>query len=223
MSNCNLNTVQLYTFAMNNSPTTTATKRPTSSRATLQDIAMIAVFAALIIVLAFVTIPVGTAGVPIVLQNAAIVLAGLVLGGRRGFLVALLFLGLGLLGLPVLAGGRTTWSALAGPTAGYIVGYLISATLAGLIAYRAPRKNRPGMIAVFTLAALVGLLTQYICGIIGLTVRAGLSLSEATVAQAPFILPDLAKFAIMVLIAVGVHAAFPDLRRRRSSANVDKN
>ncbi|WP_080794567.1 biotin transporter BioY [Corynebacterium pacaense] len=207
---------------MDISPNATAVA-PKSQRVALQDIAMIAVFAALIIVLAFVSIPVGAAGVPIVLQNAAIVLAGLVLGGRRGFLAALLFLGLGMIGIPVLAGGRTTLSALAGPTVGYIFGYLFSAAVAGLIAYRAPRNNRTGMIAVFSLAAVAGLATQYLCGIIGLTLRAGLSITEATVAQAPFILPDLAKFAVMVIIAVGVHTAFPDLRRRRATAGVDRH
>lgn len=187
---------------------------PASSRKRLQDLALIAVFAALIIVLAFVQIPVGAAGVPIVLQNAAVVLAGLVLGGRRGFLSVLLFLALGMIGLPVLAGGRSTIAALAGVTVGYIVGYLISAFVAGVIAYRAPKKKGAGMFAVFTLAALAGLLVQYLSGIIGLTLRAGLSFVEATVSQAPFILPDMGKFALMIFIAAGVHAAFPDLRRR---------
>lgn len=201
---------------MSNTSSTKAasTKKPQSSRNQLQNIALIAVFAALIIVLAFVSIPVGAAGVPIVLQNAAVVLAGLVLGGRRGFLTALLFLGLGMIGLPVLAGGRTTLAALASPTVGYIVGYLLSAFVAGTIAYLAPKKRGAGMFTVLGLAALAGLLTQYASGIVGLTLRAGLSLSEATISQAPFILPDLAKFAFMVVIAAGVHAAFPDIRKK---------
>lgn len=215
---CLLNSVQLYNFGMQTDAVST---RPTrtpgssgSSRNRLQDIALIAVFAALIIVLAFVQIPIGTAGVPIVLQNAAVVLAGLVLGGRRGSLTVLLFLGLGMIGLPVLAGGKSTIVALAGVTVGYIFGYLISAFVTGIIAYRAPKKKGAGMFLVFGLAALAGLLTQYASGIIGLTFRAGLSLTEATISQVPFVLPDLGKFAVMVAIAVGVHAAFPDLRRR---------
>ena len=198
-------------------PASTRTERPDrgSSRNRLQDLALIAVFAALIIVLAFVQIPIGTAGVPIVLQNAAVVLAGLVLGARRGFLSILLFLALGMIGLPVLAGGRTTIAALAGITAGYLVGYLISAFIAGLIAYRAPRKRGAGMFAVLGLAALAGLATQYLSGSVGMMLRGGLSLTEATIAQIPFILPDLGKFALMVVIAAGVHAAIPDLRRRK--------
>ncbi|MDO5669525.1 MAG: biotin transporter BioY [Corynebacterium sp.] len=193
---------------------TTATAARTS-RTGVQDLAYIAVFAALIIVLAFVSIPVGAAGVPIVLQNAAIVLAGLVLGGRRGFLAAALFLALGLIGLPVLAGGRTTLAALAGPTVGYLAGYLVSAGVAGAIAYRARPKKRGEQMLWFALAAFVGLLIQYTLGALGLVWRAGLSLSESIIAQGAFVVPDVAKFAIMVIIALGIHAAFPDLLTRK--------
>lgn len=192
--------------------TTTASR---TSRSAVQDLAYVAVFAALIIVLAFVSIPVGAAGVPVVLQNAAIVLAGLVLGGRRGFLAAALFLFLGLIGLPVLAGGRTTLSALAGPTVGYLLGYLVSAGVAGAIAYRAPARNRRAQAVWFSVAAVVGLLLQYLCGALGLVWRAGMSLAEAVIAQGAFLIPDAAKFAVMVIIALGIHAAFPDLLSRR--------
>lgn len=184
----------------------------------ITDLAYIAVFAALIIVLAFVYIPSGTPGVPIVLQNAAIILAGLILGARRGFLTTALFLFIGLIGLPVLAGGRTTLAALAGPTAGYLVGYLAAAFLAGLIAYRAPRTNRAAMIGIFLIAGLVGLLSMYVFGALGLMLRAGMDLGAAIVAQAPFVIPDLIKTVVMVFIAVGVHAAFPQLRGAKPKA-----
>lgn len=184
----------------------------------ITDLAYIAVFAALIIVLAFVYIPSGTPGVPIVLQNAAIILAGLILGARRGFLTTALFLFIGLIGLPVLAGGRTTLAALAGPTAGYLVGYLAAAFLAGLIAYRAPRTNRAAMIGIFLIAGLVGLLSMYVFGALGLMLRAGMDLGAAVLAQAPFVIPDLIKTVVMVLIAVGVHAAFPQLRGAKPKA-----
>lgn len=185
----------------------------------ITDLAYIAVFAALIIVLAFVYIPSGTPGVPIVLQNAAIILAGLILGARRGFLATALFLFIGLIGLPVLAGGRTTLAALAGPTAGYLVGYLVAAFLAGLIAYRAPRNNRGAMIGFFLIAGLVGLLAMYTFGVFGLMLRAGMDMPAAIVAQAPFVIPDLIKTAVMVFIAVGVHAAFPQLRGTKAKAS----
>lgn len=196
--------------------TSTDTSRPArSSRSGVQDLAYIAVFAALLVVLAFVAIPVGTAGVPIVLQNAAVILAGLVLGGRRGFLAVALFLGLGLIGLPVLAGGRTTLAALAGPTVGYLVGYLISAAVAGWIAYRAPARKRGVQAVYFILAGVIGLFLQYFFGALGLVWRAGLSIGEAALAQVPFLVPDAGKMTVMVIIALGIHAAFPDLLSRK--------
>ncbi len=177
------------------------------------DIAYIAVFTALIIVMAFVSIPVGTAGVPIVMQNAVIILAGLVLGGRRGFLTAALFLLLGLVGLPVLAGGRSVLPALAGPTVGYIVGYLISPLIAGLIAYRSPR-SKVGMTITLAIAGFVGLLVQYTSGAIGLMFRSGLDVSAAAAAQIPFLPLGSIKIVLAVIIALAVHAAFPDLMGR---------
>ena len=181
------------------------------------DIAYVAVFTALIIVFAFVSIPTPTAGVPIVLQNAVIILAGLVLGGRRGLFVGLLFIALGLVGLPILAGGRSALSALAGPTVGYLVGYVIAPAITGLIAYRTPR-DKGAMTAILAIAGLVGLAVQYFCGSLGLVFRSDMSFRAALIAQGPFIIPDLIKVAVMVIIAVGVLAAFPDLMGRRAQA-----
>ncbi|AZA10678.1 biotin transporter BioY [Corynebacterium gerontici] len=175
------------------------------------DLAYIAVFAALIIVFAFVSIPVGAAGVPIVLQNAIVILAALVLGPKRGFLATALFLGIGLLGIPVLAGGRSTLAALAGPTVGYIVGYLVAAFVAGAIAYRATRGG--SAILTLAIAGLAGLAIQYLFGTFGLMLRADMAFMPALAVNGPFIIPDLIKVAAAVGIASGVHAAFPDLRK----------
>ncbi|WP_018297985.1 biotin transporter BioY [Corynebacterium lubricantis] len=184
-----------------------------TTRSATADIAYIAVFAALIIVLAFVSIPVGTAGIPIVLQNAACILAGLVLGARRGFFSVLLFLVLGLIGIPVLAGGRTTLAALAGTSVGYLVGYMLSALVAGWIAYAALSKTALARTAGFVLAGVVGLLIQYVCGAIGLVFRADLTVGAAAAAQLAFVVPDAVKVAVMIVIALAVHQAFPNLRR----------
>ena len=187
-----------------------------TKNSTAQDIALIAVFAAIVIVLGFVSIPVGAAGVPIVLQNAAVILAGLVLGWRRGFATAAIFLLVGL-ALPVLAGGRTVISALGGATVGYLAGYLVSAAVAGAIAYSAPFKsNKAATIGILILAGYVALFFQYLCGVFGLMWRAQMSFGAAWAAQVPFLLPDAGKIALMIAIAFAVHQAFPDLRGRRA-------
>ncbi|QNQ90409.1 biotin transporter BioY [Corynebacterium poyangense] len=181
---------------------------------TTADLAYITVFAALICVLGFFSIPIGGLGVPIVLQNAGIILAGLVLGGRRGTLTTCLFLIIGIV-LPVLAGGRTTLAALAGPTAGYLLGYILSAFVAGIIAYQAPEKKL-GRILVFALASIAAVATQYLFGILGLMWRSSLDFTAALIAQGPYILGDIYKLIFVIIIALGVHMAFPDLIRHRS-------
>lgn len=181
-----------------------------SQRLQAKNLAYIAVFAAVLIVLAFVSIPVGAAGVPIVLQNVAVILTGLVLGAKRGFLATGLFLLLGMFGLPVLAGGRSTLAALAGSTVGYVIGYLISAAVVGAIAYRATRRNASRAL-VFVFAAVVGIVIQYSFGVIGLHLRAHLDWGPALAAQVPFLIPDAIKLAVAVAIALGVHSAFPHL------------
>ena len=76
-----------------------------SARPLGADLARIAVFAALIIVLGTITVPL-PGGVPITAQTLGVMLAGLVLGARRAPLAILVVLVLAAVGLPVLAGGR---------------------------------------------------------------------------------------------------------------------
>lgn len=193
---------------------TTTTSSGARGTSVATDIAYIAVFAALISVLGFVAIPIGSAGVPIVLQNVATILAGLVLGGRRGFFATGLFLLISV-AFPVLAGGRTLIQAFAGPTIGYLLGYLLGAAAAGYIAYRAPRNNKLAMVGYFALGGVVAVLLQYFFGALGLMWRADMAFGPAIAAQLPFILPGMAKLAVMIAIAMAVHAAFPQLRRTR--------
>jgi len=178
----------------------------------VRDLGYIAVFAALISVLAFISIPVGVLGVPIVLQNTAVILAGLVLGPKRGTLSVILWLAIGLV-LPVLS-GKTLLTAIVGPTIGYLVGYVMATALAGFIAYRAPRKRTP-LIVYMLIAGVLGLLIEYGAGIVGLVFRAGLDWGKAFTSQLVFIPTDLLEIIFWVAIAVAVHMAFPNLRPQK--------
>src|SRR5690606_41596747 len=92
---------------------------------TARDMAQVAVFAALIAALGLPgAITVGFSGVPITLQTLGVLLAGAVLGARKGTAAVLVFIALTLIGLPLLSGGRTGLTALAGPRAGDPIGSL---------------------------------------------------------------------------------------------------
>lgn len=188
----------------------------------IQTLVYVAAFAALIIVLGAVSIPVGGAGVPIVLQNMGIALTAMLLGWRRGTLAVLLFLAVGLIGVPNLAGFRTTLSALPGTTVGYLVGYVVAALVIGLLTVRRP--NRPGpMIGLFIAAGLAGVVVQYLFGTAGLMIRAEMGFVEALLVNIPFIPGDIIKIVVAALIAAPVLRAFPDLRPGRRRATADAN
>jgi len=156
------------------------------------------------------SIPVGVAGVPIVMQNAIAIMAGMILGRHRGTAAIGLVLILGLIGLPVLAGGRSALSAFAGVSGGYVIGYLVSAWVCGAIAEITPRR-RPLQTILFVIVSVLGIFVQYFFGAIWMVVIKGFSLKAALTSQLAFIGPDLVKMIVVGLIASGVAAAFPRL------------
>ena len=100
------------------------------------DAAQVAMFAALIAALGVVgSIPMPV-GVPITLQTLGVMLAGALLGARRGALAVIVLLVLAAAGLPVLAGGRGGLGVFAGPTVGYLIGFVVCAFVIGLIVDR---------------------------------------------------------------------------------------
>lgn len=174
------------------------------------DLALIAVFAALIAACSVIAIPIGA--VPITLQMFAILLAGAVLGPGRGFLAVLLYLAVGAIGLPVFAGGTAGLAPFAGPTVGYLVGFPLAAWLTGLIVTRLPRRSVVLHTVLIFVAALVStIIFIYVLGVLGLAWRAYLSIGEAFVINLAFIPLDVAKMALAAIVAAAVHRAFPDL------------
>jgi biotin transport system substrate-specific component len=100
------------------------------SRSRATDLALIAGFAALIAVCAILPAIPTTTAVPITLQTFAVLLAGAVLGARRGCLAVLLYIAAGVAGLPIFSGGASGLAVLQGPSVGYIVGFPLAAACA---------------------------------------------------------------------------------------------
>src|SRR5690606_19974891 len=112
-----------------------------TARRTGTDLALVSAFAALIAVCAILPgIKIGLP-VPITLQTFGVLLAGAVLGARRGFLAVLLYLVVGAAGLPVFSGGNAGLGVFQGPSAGYLLGFPLAAALCGFIIERLPRDR----------------------------------------------------------------------------------
>ena len=136
-----------------------------------KNLTHIALFAALIAVLGLVPKIDLASGVPITAQSLGIMLCGTVLGAKRGALAVLLFLGLTLAGLPLLAGGRGGLGLLASPTVGYIIGFPIAAFVTGWIV---ENWRAPILPAAAVGALLGGLVLLNVLGVIGMSVMLSL-------------------------------------------------
>ncbi|MDJ0320199.1 biotin transporter BioY [Pseudarthrobacter sp. PS3-L1] len=212
------------------SPTTPppATEHPTANRAPhrtgLQpaDLALVAVFAALVAAAALVPgIAANVFGVPITFQTMAVMLTGLMLGPSRAFAAVGLYLVLGLAGLPIFSQGRSGLGVLAGPSAGYIVAFPFAAALVGWLAVVIIRRTRRARFLWFFAAAMgTSILVVHTLGIAGIALTTGSTLGQAFWGDLIFYPGDVVKNLLAAGIAVSLHRAFPDLLVRRVTAPV---
>ncbi|MGV9824421.1 biotin transporter BioY [Gordonia sp. NPDC003429] len=174
------------------------------------DIAQAAVFAALIAALGLPgTITIGTSGVPITFQTLGVMLAGAILGPKKGTLAVVIFMVLAIAGLPILSGGRNGLTALASPTAGYFVGFLPAVIVIGVLTAMMMPRYRVGWGVVINL--LGGMVVLYACGVVGLLIRTDLTLWAAITTNGTFVIGDVLKAVVAALVAAQVHRARPGL------------
>ena len=132
-----------------------------------RDICLCAVFAALTAVGAFIKIPIPY--VPFTLQTLFTSMAGLLLGSRRGGLSILIYIIIGLLGIPVFTQGGGIGYVLM-PTFGYLIGFMFGTFLTGLISERYVKRELESgeKLSFFRLfiAALAGLAVIYLFGVV---------------------------------------------------------
>lgn len=167
-----------------------------TQRASVRGMVYAAMFGALTASGAYLIIPIQP--VPITLQSLFANLAGALLGGYLGALSQVVYLLLGIIGLPVFAGGKAGLGVLLGPSGGYLIGFVFGTYLTGKII---ETKKNPGF-TLFFLAALAGTLLIYILGTAQLALVARLSLAKAlAVGVLPFIPGDLLKMAAAAAIA----------------------
>ncbi len=159
--------------------------------------------AALIAAGAYLALPIGP--VPVVLQNLFVFLAGLLLGSRWGVASVGVYLLAGALGLPVFAGGIGGIGRLAGPTGGYLVGFLPAVFVIGLIT----EKAKDGVL-IEVMAMVCGTVIIYLFGVTWLKLLTRMTLSKTlAIGLYPFLLGDSIKIAAAVPI---VRALRPVIR-----------
>ena len=147
--------------------------------------------------------------VPVSGQTLGVLLVGALLGTRKGVAAVALYIGEGLAGMPVFAGGRAGVVVLAGPTGGYLVGFLAAAAIAGYLA-ESGMDRRP---STAFLAMGLASLAIYIPGVLWLSRFTGWE-SVLAAGVYPFLAGDLVKTAIA---ALALPLGWSVLRHRRGS------
>ena len=178
-----------------------------ATRSKTYDIVYIAVFAVIMAICSWISIP---AAVPFTLQTFGVFIAVGILGGKRGTLSVLVFILLGAIGVPVFAGFSGGIGVLAGTTGGYIIGFLFSALV--MWAMESLWGKKP---VIQILSMVVGLIVCYAMGTIWFMVvytRTTGAVGLGTVlgwCVIPFIIPDLVKIALAFVLSRRVRKLVP--------------
>lgn len=181
-----------------------------------RDLVLSALFAAIIVALGLLPpIPIGIIPVPITAQSLGIMLAGVVLGAKRGTIAVLIVVLLVLIGLPVLSGGRGGLAVLAGPTAGFFIGWIFAAFVTGYLSEKLVNSEQSSLVqgvGFFIAAVIGGVVVLYIFGIAWLTVNIGFN--KAFLGSLGFVPGDVIKAIVAALVGRAVMAGYPLLPQR---------
>ena len=166
------------------------------SKINIRQMTLISLFAALTAVGAFISIPLYP--VPLTLQTLFTLLAAMTLGSVMGASSQIIYVLLGVVGLPVFAGFKAGIGILFGPTGGFLFGFIISAYAIGRITEAKKEKN----IFYYFLAGIIGTIILYIIGITQLSLVTGIGIKKAiAVGMLPFLPGDILKIIAASFIA----------------------
>ncbi|MPQ30148.1 biotin transporter BioY [Clostridium estertheticum] len=173
----------------------------------IHHLTLIGVMAAVICILGPLSLPIGI--VPISLTNLAIYFSVYVLGQKRGTLSYIVYLFIGLVGLPVFSGFSGGFTKLFGPTGGYLIGFIFMAFISGIFIGKFSNK-----IYMCFLGMILGTIVTYIFGTAWLAYQLNMTFNASlAVGVLPFIPGDIVKMVIASLIG-------PQIKKRLISAGL---
>lgn len=197
----------------NDAQNETAQKATPAKKSFLRDICYIALFAAIITVCSYLAIPIGE--ISVTLQTFAVCAAAGLLGWKRGVLSVVIYILLGICGIPVFSGFKNFYALLGGASAGYVIGFLFTALLTGFatdnlhkIGDKAKNKTLGQIteLIMLVIAMIIGVAVCYFFGTFWfMTVYKGSVSAEnlqtaLTFCVYPFIVPDLIKIIIAAIL-----------------------
>jgi len=170
------------------------------------QMALVALMAAILCIVGPLTVPVGP--VPVSILPVVLYFVIYVLGMWRAVASCMVYICIGLIGLPVFAGYTGGPAVLLGPTGGYVIGYLLLTLCSGFFIEKFSNKRW------HLLGMVLGLLLCYLLGTLWLKMTAQLSIKQALLTGvAPFAIFDMIKICIVLFVG-------PVFRRHMKKAGV---
>lgn len=171
------------------------------------QLTLAAMFAALIAVGSWISIPLPFTPVPINLATLFVFLTGAILGAKWSLAAVGVYLALGAVGAPVFSGFSSGVGILVGPTGGYLIGYLVGAVIIGLltakIAHSSSASSKSVKFIALILSFVVGLTALYALGTAWFIHVTGQTLMAAIMACiVPFLIGDALKILAAALLAM---------------------
>lgn len=154
------------------------------------DIVYVGLFAALMAVCAWIAFPLGE--ISFTFQTFGVCLVAGLLGRKRGTMSVMIYILLGMVGLPVFTGFKSGIAAITGPTGGYIVGFIFTALIVGFAADKFGRK-----IWINVVSMIIGLAVMYVFGTLWFMFAFKVSFASAfATCVLPFLIPEVFKIAL---------------------------
>lgn len=162
----------------------------------IKDTSLISLFAGLIAVSSYLVIPLPFSPVPITAQTIIIMLAGTFLKPFKALTSVGIFIFLGIAGLPVFSKGQSGLGVIAGPTGGYLIGFLLAVYIISILVHK--KHSFKNLLITFSL----GTALIYFLGIFWLSFSLNISLKKAIITGLlPFIPGDIIKIIFASLLA----------------------
>jgi biotin transport system substrate-specific component len=189
--------------------TNTNSNQQKSARSSTYQIALIGIMAAITCILGPLSIPIPFSPVPISFTNLAIYFTAFILGWKRGTISYLIYLLLGLIGLPVFSGFYGGLERLFGKTGGYLIGFIFMAMISGFFI-----EKFSGKIYMYIIGLILATLVTYLLGAAWLAYQANLTFWQALLLGViPYIIGDGVKIAVAVITG-------PMIRKRLYEASL---
>ena len=159
-----------------------------------KDLVLCSLFAALTGILAQISLPF-PGGVSLTLQTFAVSLCAILLGSKKAFISLVVYICIGVIGIPVFSDFKGGFQAILGPTGGFILSFPVMAFIIGYICEKT--RNKMYMF----LSIILGSFVNYMFGIIQFMLVTNLSFEEALLSCfVPFIFTDLTKIILATLL-----------------------